>query len=311
MDGDKEEGIELAKKYDFSSYPTFVLMNDEGETLERWSGFAREEFLGILADGLTDPTTIAEKQARFVANPTPRDGEKLARYHSSLDEHVEAVALYRKLAELEPAVDRSHDIFTTMVYGFEGGDFGLAEVREAARRDAAAANGEARRLLEIALYMGYVAGHAGDPTIVVPHLEPALTASAPSEDEWEKRMHDRLLIEKVALVDGDVERAVRLKKESLAEGWEEDPRSLNSLSWWCFERRINLDEAEALARRGVELATDEATKAQILDTLAEILYARGSADEALAMIEEAIAAAPEREYYKKQRERFRQGAAGG
>jgi tetratricopeptide (TPR) repeat protein len=159
--------------------------------------------------------------------------------------------------------------------------------------------------------MGWAAGQAGDPTIVVPHLEPALAASAESEDDWERRMHDRLLIEKVALVDGEVEKAVQLKKESLGEGWEEDPRSLNSLSWWCFERRINLEEAEALARKGVALAADDATKARILDTLAEILYARGSADEALAMIEQAITAAPDREHYKKQRERFREGSAGG
>jgi tetratricopeptide (TPR) repeat protein len=311
LDGDKEEGIELAKTLDFSSYPTFVLMDEGGETLERWSGYAREEFLAILADGLTDPSTIAEKQARFAANPTPRDGEKLARYHSSRDEHGEAVALYRELEELDPAVDRSHDIFTTMVYGFGGGGFELADVQKAARRDAATANGEARRLLEIASYMGWVAGQVGEPTLVVPYLEPALAASAGSEDEWEKRMHDRLLIEKVALVDGDVEEAVRLKKKSLPEGWEQDPRALNSFSWWCFERRLDLEEAEALARKGVELAPDDATKAQILDTLAEILYVRGSADEALAMIEQAITAAPDREYYKKQRERFRQGAAGG
>ena len=51
-------------------------------------------------------------------------------------------------------------------------------------------------------------------------------------------------------------------------------------------------------------------KAQLLDTLAEILHAQGRSEEALAAIDQAIDAAPEREYYQKQRERFEQEIAG-
>jgi len=73
----------------------------------------------------------------------------------------------------------------------------------------------------------------------------------------------------------DWKQAVEKKKARLPEGWQENPDQLNNFAWWCFENKINLDEAEALARKAVELTTDSKDKANILDTLAEILSLKG------------------------------------
>ena len=67
---------------------------------------------------------------------------------------------------------------------------------------------------------------------------------------------------------------------------------------------MNLDEAEVLGRRGVELAPPGPERAMVLDTVAEICHARGDLEEAIELIRQAVADAPEKEYYQKQLERF-------
>jgi tetratricopeptide (TPR) repeat protein len=81
------------------------------------------------------------------------------------------------------------------------------------------------------------------------------------------------------------------------------------MAWWCFENAVKLDEAEELARRGVKLAEAPGDKANILDTLAEICNARGNCPEAVVYMRQAVELNPEREYFKKQLERFEALAA--
>ena len=92
--------------------------------------------------------------------------------------------------------------------------------------------------------------------------------------------------------------------ETRPEGWEEDPGELNGFAWWCFENRINLEQAEDLARRGVELAPEGEEKAMVLDTLAELVFLRGDENEAVALIRQAIEQSPDNEYYREQMVRF-------
>ena len=84
----------------------------------------------------------------------------------------------------------------------------------------------------------------------------------------------------------------------------DDPAALNNFAWWCFEHNVNLEEAEELALRGVELATDDDARANILDTAAEICAARGDCAEAIARIKRAIELSPDKEYFKTQLARF-------
>jgi tetratricopeptide (TPR) repeat protein len=59
----------------------------------------------------------------------------------------------------------------------------------------------------------------------------------------------------------------------------ENPRPYNNLAWLYKSEGTNLDEAEALARRAVELASEE-EKAAYLDTLEKILKANSLKDKA-------------------------------
>lgn len=108
----------------------------------------------------------------------------------------------------------------------------------------------------------------------------------------------------IAFARGDSLRAFEIRKSSMPAGWQDDGDQLNRLAWWCFERRTALEEAETLARRGVDLATPGASRARVLDTLAEIRHLFGDTEEALELIREAHREDPEDSYYSDQFVRF-------
>ncbi len=100
--------------------------------------------------------------------------------------------------------------------------------------------------------------------------------------------------------------ALRPKRESMPAGWESDPAALNDFAWWCFTHRVNHGEAEGIARTAVELTPPGPDLANCLDTLAQLIHARGDTREALALIERAIAQNPGDEYLKEQHARFQE-----
>ena len=55
-------------------------------------------------------------------------------------------------------------------------------------------------------------------------------------------------------MDKDKAKALSLKRRSMPEGWMEQAKQLNAFAWWCFENEVDLEEADTLARKGVDLA---------------------------------------------------------
>jgi uncharacterized Ntn-hydrolase superfamily protein len=80
-----------------------------------------------------------------------------------------------------------------------------------------------------------------------------------------------------------------------------DPRLLNGLAWFYVKHRINLDEAFRLAGRAHDL---EPKSWQIVDTLAEIHYARGNLVQAHQLALQALNLDPKNPYLRDQAARF-------
>jgi thiol-disulfide isomerase/thioredoxin len=302
LDAEKE-GLDLAKAQRVEGYPTFLLMNAEGDTYDRWAGYAEDFFLERMAAGLGDLTTIDAKRRRFEASPGATDAMTLARYHATRGEYPDAVGLLDRAAALDPARDVRFDRFECVAAGFLNRDlFAAEEVTRAA--DAVVASGAASPddLVGVVQYMRSVAGKTGKPSAVVPYLGPALAATA--GDASFAAEHERLRIDHALLVTGDKDEAVSLKRAAMPDGWRDDASQLNSFAWWCFESGVALEEAEMLARRGAELAAPGNERAMILDTAAEICNARGNCDDAVELMRQAVAEAPDGEHYRKQLTRF-------
>jgi tetratricopeptide (TPR) repeat protein len=134
----------------------------------------------------------------------------------------------------------------------------------------------------------------------------ALEATEGTQDPDMVKARRSLLLEKALHIDNDLETAVQLKKDSMPEGWKDSPGDLNSFAWWCFENKVNLEQAEKLARTAVEMSEPGQEKAMVLDTLAEICNELGNCGEAVALMQAALEEAPDNEYFQKQLERFQE-----
>jgi hypothetical protein len=90
----------------------------------------------------------------------------------------------------------------------------------------------------------------------------------------------------------------------MPEGWLKNAGQLNEFAWWCFENKANLNEAERLARKSVELAKPGREKANSLDTQAEIVNAKGNTLEAVELSKKAAKESPDSKYFPQQVVRF-------
>jgi tetratricopeptide (TPR) repeat protein len=154
--------------------------------------------------------------------------------------------------------------------------------------------------------MGVIANLTEQADLSLPYLKAALEATEGTQEPGMVKARRSLLLEKALHVDQDFEAAVRLKRDSMPVGWQDSAGDLNNFAWWCFENKVNLEEAEELARTATELAEPGQEKAMILDTLAEICNALGNCGEAVALMQAAMEEDPENEYYRKQLDRFQE-----
>lgn len=311
IDAEGEEGTELKEQFAVSGYPTFIVTNAEAETISRWWGYdTADEFIEAVDQAKADPTTIAEKKARFEAEPTAQDAFLLGSYHTTRKEGLEAVEYLTTAVELDPDEGYEYDLFYATYIGYSKEHFTADELKVIADQALASPNLDPDQLVEVASY-AVRALEDDDPEGAAVYITAGLAASEGTEDPELLKDRQKLLISEALVVKNDPELALGLVREGLPEGWEEDAGRLNGFAWWCFENEINLEEAEMLARKGAELAEDDSQKAQILDTAAEIAYLRGNQTEAVALIQQAIDLDPESENYGKQLDRFSGSVAEG
>lgn len=312
VDAEEGEGIELAKARAVRAYPTFELMGADAATIDRWVGYSKAMFLTTLPEALKDLTPLEAKRARFEQAPTAADAAALGRYHSSRYELADAVRYFREAQRLntDPAQDFTERIFENVARGVADTTFTLLELKDAADAVLATAGQNPERLLTLGMTALQIGLGQGDPSFSAPYLKAAIDATAGATDAQTQQLRKELLAEQALHITREPERAVALKRDTMPAGWMDRTSDLNSFAWWCFEGRVNLPEAEALARKAVQLAAAGKEKAMILDTLAEIVNARGSPQEAVTLIEQALPEAPDDKYYPRQLARFQKLAAG-
>jgi tetratricopeptide (TPR) repeat protein len=305
IDCEKGEGPEIAKKYGVRGYPTFLMTNGEGTVTDGLIGYpGPEEWADFVTAGKADPRTIAEKQAAYEKEPTKALACALAGHAASSMDNTAAVKYYRAARELDPA-NAGHytsEILTSMYYGSRGGEFTLDEVEAEAKVVLDNPDSDPEEIVNLAQMVRGMADGMGQVDRAIPYIKAGLKASEGVEELAKARQS--LEIDSALLIEKDTDKAVALKRKSMPEGWQDDSGRLNQFAWWCFENKVNLDEAEEMALRGVELAPDDATRANILDTAAEICAARGDCSEAIARIKQAIELDPEKGYFKEQLARF-------
>lgn len=299
------EGVAIAKKYNVRGYPTFIMTNGDGQVSSAWIGYpGPERWMAYAHAGNLDRRTVTEKKEAYAEQPTKELACSLANSAATDYAFAEAVKYYRAAREMNPAgaQEYTNEILTNMYYGSRGGAFTLDEVKKEADFVMASGVSTTADKIDIASMVREMAAQMGDLEAAVPYIEAALQASENMEELAESRRD--LEIDQALLVDKDPAKALDLKRSSLDEGWRDDPGTLNNFAWWCFQHGVNLEEARALALHGVEIAADDSQKSSILDTAAEICNALDNCSESVELIQRAVGLSPDREYYRKQLEKF-------
>lgn len=313
VDCEKGAGPDLAKKFEIRAYPTYYVVNADGEPVEHWVGYEdAAAWAAMVAAAHADPRTLTAKQTAHATQPTAPLAISLANHALAGDDYAGAVKLFRQARDLEPAraATCTENIFMAMIYGAGEGLFSFDELRGEGDRILAAATTTTEDRVELASLLLGAARDQDHVADAIPYLVDALKAAEglPADTPVARTLKG-LRVDHALLVEKDGPKAVALRREMMPEGWQQEARRLNQFAWWCFENGVNLDEAETLILQAVDLAADDAEKARCLDTAAEIALARGQADEAVARAKRAVELQPERQQYKDQLAKFEAAAA--
>ena len=309
IDSEKGEGIELAKRFSVRGYPTFKMVNDKAEEIECWIGFeGPDKWSAVVAAGVADPRTLAAKAEAYEAEPTLALARSLGNAASTKYDFKAAVVYFKTAREMEPdpvgGAVYTESILTNLYYGARMEQFTFDDVDTEAKMIVDDPGAPLDSRMGVASMMVSLAQGTDNAPKAIPYLEKAMKMSEGATDEGVLAMRADFAVDHALHVEKDSAKAIRLKHASMDEGWQKDARALNEFAWWCFENDINLEEAEELALKGVELATTDGERANILDTAAEICYARGNCEEAVARIKRAIELDPDKEYLQNQLVRF-------
>ncbi len=308
IDCEKGEGIDLAKQFKIKGYPTYIVYTPDGKgKIDHWLGFDDGPGWSAYVEAdIADPTVVADRTARFEAEPTARDAKVLARVSDAESRYADAANYFRTAQRLDPAAadELAFPLFDTILSGHKAGAFELADALSAADAVIERENADPAEAIFVQLMLSGLLKESADAELKTKYLKAAVRLSERSDDPQVLKYRPRILVDYALQVDGDKEKALGLKRDLLPEGWKDDAGELNGFAWWCFENNINLAEAEQLARRGVELAEPGRQKASILDTLAEICNARGLCGEAVRLAKLSVEEAPDNKYYQGQVERF-------
>lgn len=313
LDAEKGEGPDLAKQYAIRGYPTFVLTDADGRLLNRWWGFrSPREFMETLALAADDPMPVPLREARMARAPTAHDAALLARVRMTDNDFRGADSLYALARKLntDPKIDYTWDIFDVVSSGYPG-DFAYARLKAAADQALAKGSPEPGAIADLAMSMVDAGKEEKLGTAEwAPYMKAGLKASEGTTDSETLRTRRFLLVDNAVFIEKDMTKAVQYERDTMAEGWETRPGSLNRFAAWCAEYKVNLEEAETMARKAVELGKPGRAKAAYLDTLAEVLAARGKPADALAASQQSVAEDPKNPDYPRQVERFKAMLAG-
>lgn len=315
VDTGTEEGRDHAGSYGVSGIPSYVLLTAGEEIIDRWSGFGGSEaWAERFAEAVADPTPVAERKARFDESPTVEDALFLARITGESEQYAAAIAYCDQALELDPVAAREGDVlhlrFSVAFFGLLDGELPVEVAGPVIESALADPETEEKTVMTFARLVPYGVRRVG-----LEPMEPLLRAARPRVEAYEGEEYAdakrTFLLEYAVRIDKDLERGLAMKRESLPEGWETDAEQLNDFAWWCFENAVNLGEAEALARKGAELAESDPVRGNILDTVAEIANLRGDPAEAVRLMERAVDLDTSNVYFQEQLDRFRAIRDGG
>ncbi|MEM7245785.1 MAG: hypothetical protein AAF533_10610 [Acidobacteriota bacterium] len=262
--------------------------------------------LRSIADASADDLDRAEaldRRADLVALADDSRRFRMALAHDRLDEHDRAQAVRERALQLSDPSSWYHGALLRQLgrrSACSGVPAGSAYWQGRARLQALVAGRLTASVAELI-------ARDHDRAVINEALtqkQPALALGVRTVGPWLDRVDAAA---DVVLAVGDDGKELQLRVTDalrrVVSEFPESARGQNQLAWYLVRLRVGLPEALAAAQRAVAL---EPTHDAYLDTLAEVHFQLGQDEQALAFIDKAIEANPDRDYLRRQRERFEQ-----
>jgi len=308
VQGDTSANAKIVDDFQVWAYPTFVALNEKGELIHRTMGYGDAAAWSGWLEGIkADPIALAERRTRHEREPNFTDALAIGQAALSDNHCAEAERFFQQASALDSAAAQEANVpiyvLRAVYQGVQNGESTIAHATEVTSALLQSPEAKPGQMLEACERMLRVVDQVG-PETVAPFLRMAHPRLVLLEEErYQARVHS-FLTEYALYVEENPAKAIEMKRASMDAGWDADPDALNEFAWWCYERRIGLEEAERLARRAVELAQPGSQQANILDTVAQIVFLHGDAAEAARLMQRAIEMDPENEYFQEQLQKF-------
>jgi len=308
------EGVELGKAFKVGIYyPLFVLVNSQGNTITRWTGYnGSSRFVARLNQALSDLTTVDERITDCDAQPTLAKALFLANYFTDSNEYQKAIAYYRRAVNLggQRRLDYSFQIFKNCANAAWNDELALDSVFVAADAVIAVRPVKRENTHKMAQMMLRLTRKLDKLNHLPKYLQAGLDATAGIPDAKIAKDHMLLQADWALYVEHDTTRAITLKQRTMGPGGERLRDKFYMYSKWCLDRQIDLANAEMYARRTIDMVNEGVYRARVLSTAAQICDARGKIDDAIDLIESAIEQDPSSTHYEELLEGFQKSAAG-
>lgn len=258
IDAEKGDGVDWAKRFHVRGYPTLILLDAQGQEIDRQSGYSpMPDFLNTFQNFAAGVGTLKSMQAELATQPA---------------NHALALKVARKEA------DRGEGEAATMR---------LKAIVAADPDNGSGVADEAQAELAQQAFMA-----SKDPQVLEQVLE-----RWPQVEQGPEIYN---ILVGMASKAGDEDR-MRSLLNRMVDQYPDNAELLNSYAWTCAEKGWDLEKAEAIAARAVELSKGDPG---IMDTLAELQFRRGKVDAAVATIRQALAKRPGDSYLEGQLKRF-------
>jgi tetratricopeptide (TPR) repeat protein len=232
----------------------------------------------------------------------------LANYFTDTGEHLEAIRFFRRADDLKPneRIDYSYNIFSNTANAAWKDMIPFEDVLPVADSVMFAEGKNNNNAIRAARVMSRLARKLEKENQVKKYLQAGIDLTANARDDKNKKTHNALKIEYMLQVEHDTARAIDAQKNSLGSDWLRNPEKFYGFSKWCLERRVNLPEAEYLARQATKYAQEGDFKAQVYNTVAELCYVQGKLAEAIEFVDLAIEQDPGNTGYQDNQDHYLQ-----
>jgi len=251
----------------------------------------RDELLAALAPA----RTLDERLADLDAKPSVNGTFALLADLKAAGRHADAARIARRTVDLDPehAEPLAFWALSIVADGAREGQVSVADLRSASERAITAGGGTDEAKLDAISEVARALAGGQDAELLREQVEAGLALTTNATDEAAASARTELLALQAAVLEKDGAKALALEKQSLGDGWEEDPSQTLDLAEFLLDCGIELPEAERLARAGLAAATERDARTRSSLTLARALRAQGRRDEAIVVLDAAAKASPQ------------------